>query len=456
MTTQGISMVTAKISDQVAVRGSKTGDTGFDSFMTERVSESATSQQRDSKSAKNDNSLDTGTADRSDNSVSLKKESSVQTKNPGTKSEVTTPQNTTQNEVDPEVVASQMIVMFKEVFGVDLAALQDIMQQAGMTLQEVIGSFGDENETMALQNLVMEVHGITDKAAFLTNDKLVEELSALKERFTQIMSEALNVPVEELGDIDSSVFASLAEQVDDAFDLMAYPQMMENAEDGQEPLPEMMVENPDQGFEVIVEESKSDSSDGQTEYFAQRQHREEPVLQNDNTAAGLFTERLAEAYETTAGEETPSAGQLMTHIVDQVVEQVKIRVMPETTSMELMLHPESLGRVNIQVSAAAGVAKATMIVENLMAKEALESQLMTLKETFAEQGLKVDAVEVTVSEFGLNQENRQAQQDQQNGGTKRRRFRPDGSIEGDMTEEAGAESISAERRDVNSVVDYTA
>ena len=454
MTTQGISIVTAKISDQVAARGSKAGDTGFDSFMTERVSESATSQQRGSKSAKSDNSPDTRITDRSDNSVSLKKESAVQTKNPGTKSAVTAPQNTVQNEVDPEAVASQMTVMFQEVFGIDLAALQDIMQQAGMTLQEVIGSFGDENG-MVLQDLVMDVHGITDKAAFLTNDKLVEELSALNERFARILSEALNVPVEELGDIDSSVFASLAEQVEDAFDLMAYPDMMGNTEDGQEPLPGMMVENPEQGFEVIVEESKSDSSDGQTEYFAQRRE-EEPVLQNDNTAAGLFTERLAEAYETSAGEETPSAGQLMTHIVDQVVEQVKIRVMPETTSMELMLHPESLGRVNIQVSAAAGVAKATMIVENLMAKEALESQLMTLKETFAEQGLKVDAVEVTVSEFGLNQENRQAQQDQQNGGTKRRRFRPDGSVEGDMTEEAGAESVGAERRDVNSVVDYTA
>ncbi len=154
-------------------------------------------------------------------------------------------------------------------------------------------------------------------------------------------------------------------------------------------------------------------------------------------------------------EDKPSAGQLMTRIVEQVVEQVKIRVMPETTSMELMLHPESLGRVNIQVSAAAGVAKATLIVENLMAKEALESQLMTLKETFAEQGLKVEAVEVTVSEFGLNQENHQAQQEQQNG-AKRRRFRSGDSMDDGVSEGTETDSTAAERRDINSVVDYTA
>jgi len=52
-------------------------------------------------------------------------------------------------------------------------------------------------------------------------------------------------------------------------------------------------------------------------------------------------------------------------------------------------------------------------VENQVAKEALESQMITLKETFAEQGLKVDAVEVTVSDFGLEHQNREAEQEQQ-------------------------------------------
>ena len=89
-----------------------------------------------------------------------------------------------------------------------------------------------------------------------------------------------------------------------------------------------------------------------------------------------------------------------------------------------------------------------------MAKEALESQMVQLKESFAEQGLKVDAVEVTVAEFGLKKEN---QQQEEAAGTKKqnRRFRPDEELADD--EETLTDRLTvSERRDVNSMVDYTA
>ncbi len=452
MTTQGISLAAAKLSEKTAARGSKAGETGFDSIMTDRASKTA--PQKDSRQDRPDKAADTVTADRSENAVPVKKESAVQTKNPQVKDSAVRPQDPIEDSVDPEAAACQMAAMFYEVFGVDIETLLDTMKQTGRSMMEVLGSFSNENAAQAFQNLVMEMHGITDKAAFLTNDKLVQELSALNERFVQILSEALKIPVEKLADADPSILASLAEKVDDALQLMVQPELTEDAGNGQEQMPGMMAENPEQGFEVIIEEPQTSNGNAQTETFAKRQGPE-PAVQNENAAANLFTERLTEAFESSAVEDKPSAGQLMTRIVEQVVEQVKIRVMPETTSMELMLHPESLGRVNIQVSAAAGVAKATLIVENLMAKEALESQLITLKETFAEQGLKVEAVEVTVSEFGLNQENHQAQQEQQNG-AKRRRFRSGDSMDDGVSEGTETESTAAERRDINSVVDYTA
>lgn len=143
----------------------------------------------------------------------------------------------------------------------------------------------------------------------------------------------------------------------------------------------------------------------------------------------------------------------MNQIVEQVVRQVRIRVMPETTSMELRLNPASLGRVNITVAASAGIATATMVVENQMAKEALESQMIHLKEAFNEQGLKVDEVEVTVAEFGLKKDG----EGQEQTGSKQsgnRKFRPNESF---SDEEKNEDLTTAsERRDVNSMVDYTA
>ena len=122
--------------------------------------------------------------------------------------------------------------------------------------------------------------------------------------------------------------------------------------------------------------------------------------------------------------------------------------MPETTSMELRLNPASLGRVNITVAASAGIATATMVVENQMAKEALESQMIHLKEAFNEQGLKVDEVEVTVAEFGLKKDGEGSKQ------SGNRKFRPNESF---SDEEKNEDLTTAsERRDVNSMVDYTA
>lgn len=450
MTTQGISLVTSKASEKMTVRNARKSDSTFDSFMTDRASKADVSQQRDSKP---DKALDSESAEKPDQALPLKKESPAAAKHSDTQDsglQTDGKQQLTEETADPEVIAYQMIGMLREVLGLDMVTLQDIMKQSGMSLGEVLASFQGDGMKELLQNLVMEVHGITDKAAFLTNDQLVQELSALNERFAGILSEALQIPEEELAKADPSALTSLAEQLDD----MVQPGTQTEQDAGQ--MADMVTDHPKQGFEVIVENAQNGRSDAQTETSAGRQEAE-PALQNEGnaSAANLFTEHLAEAFETSAGERTPSAGSLMTHIVDQVVNQVKIRMMPETTSMELMLHPESLGRVSLQVTAAGGATKAMLIVENQMAKEALESQMITLKETFEEQGLKVDAVEVTVSEFGLDHQERQDQQDQKNG-ARRRRFRLDAGAEDSTAEGTDVQMVQAERRDVNSVVDYTA
>lgn len=450
MTTQGISLVTSKASEKMTVRNARKSDSTFDSLMTDRASKADVSQQRDSKP---DKALDSESAEKPDQALPLKKESPAAAKHSDTQDsgmQTDGKQQLTEETADPEVIAYQMIGMLREVLGLDMVTLQDIMKQSGMSLGEVLASFQGDGMKELLQNLVMEVHGITDKAAFLTNDQLVQELSALNERFAGILSEALQIPEEELAKADPSALTSLAEQLDD----MVQPGTQTEQDAGQ--MADMVTDHPKQGFEVIVENAQNGRSDAQTETSAGRQEAE-PALQNEGnaSAANLFTEHLAEAFETSAGERTPSAGSLMTHIVDQVVNQVKIRMMPETTSMELMLHPESLGRVSLQVTAAGGATKAMLIVENQMAKEALESQMITLKETFEEQGLKVDAVEVTVSEFGLDHQERQDQQDQKNG-ARRRRFRLDAGAEESTVEGTDVQMVQAERRDVNSVVDYTA
>ncbi len=89
--------------------------------------------------------------------------------------------------------------------------------------------------------------------------------------------------------------------------------------------------------------------------------------------------------------------ELSTNIVNQIVEQIKLRVTENVTSMELYLTPETLGKINLQISSKNGVVTAQITTETTITKEAIESQLALLKENLNEQGLKIEAVEVTVA-----------------------------------------------------------
>ena len=89
-------------------------------------------------------------------------------------------------------------------------------------------------------------------------------------------------------------------------------------------------------------------------------------------------------------------------IMSQVTETIRVNYSPDTTSMELQLHPASLGTVNMNIASTNGVVTAHIIVQNEAVKAALESQLITLQQTFDEQGQKVEAVEVSVANYDLN------------------------------------------------------
>ncbi|MGN0155891.1 MAG: flagellar hook-length control protein FliK [Lachnospiraceae bacterium] len=84
-------------------------------------------------------------------------------------------------------------------------------------------------------------------------------------------------------------------------------------------------------------------------------------------------------------------------IMNQITEAVKMTMKEDMTQMELQLHPASLGNVRVQVAAKDGVITASFTTQNEQVKAALESQIVVLKENFEQQGIKVEAVEVTVA-----------------------------------------------------------
>ncbi len=91
-------------------------------------------------------------------------------------------------------------------------------------------------------------------------------------------------------------------------------------------------------------------------------------------------------------------------ILNQFAEYVKVNASAEITEMEIQLNPANLGSINLQIASKNGVITAQLNVSNEAVKQALESQIITLRENMIEQGIKVEAVEVTIQshEFERN------------------------------------------------------
>lgn len=155
-------------------------------------------------------------------------------------------------------------------------------------------------------------------------------------------------------------------------------------------------------------------------------------------------------------------------VIDQIVEYSRVHLSEDVKSIEMQLNPANLGKVYLHVSEKQGVVTAQLSAQNENIKEALVQQAAVLKEHLTQQGVKVDAVEVSVGthEFESNlerdahsQEEQARQQEEQNRRQSRRTINVDDlnnldGISGLMSEE---EALVAQiMRDNGNNVDYKA
>lgn len=146
------------------------------------------------------------------------------------------------------------------------------------------------------------------------------------------------------------------------------------------------------------------------------------------------------------------------NIMRQVTDYVKVNITEDVTKMEMQLHPASLGTVNMQINSQNGQITAHLTVQNELVKSVLESQMIKLQETFNEQGTKVTAIEVTVTNYNLDSksDNNYSQERDRNQGSSKRRSINLNEI-GSFDELTDEELLEAEVMEMNgSSVNYTA
>lgn len=337
--------------------------------------------------------------------------------------------------------ASKSVDAFQEkiadTLGISKEELEEIMAELGLTTMDLFN-------VNTLKDLVLQVNGLSDPSELLTNEVVCNQLADL----LQTVDEFVQVT-----DMEQFVQMASIEQTDDFSTVLD-----EIDADGIDANEADIVEQTDTQIEepmiTVQREVASDSEESGAKNDSK---------QDDQNIESQFNQFVQNLSNSTQGVDATQNShfehlQQMQEIVDQVVENIKITLSADSTSMEIQLNPEHLGKVNLSVLAKHGQLTASFVVDNHMAKEAIESQLSVLKECLNEQGIKVEAIEVTVAEQGFSQNDfmNQGQGSFQNQ-AKRSNSASRMRKEDDLTEEVEEESVSINAiNEGNGTVDFSA
>lgn len=202
------------------------------------------------------------------------------------------------------------------------------------------------------------------------------------------------------------------------------------------------------------EESESESLFGQADKNGQE------ILSKDELNPQIQTENTFQSRVETLSQVTVTETRVITtRIIQQIVQHIRVNLTSDMSSIEMQLNPESLGKVLLSIHAKEGVMTANFTVQSEEARYAIESQMMILRESLEEKEIKVEAVEVTVSNFDFNRNSGQDDnKDLNHGNGKQDRYSLDSDEETEeVSKEAEAERVRKNvMRDNGSSIDYTA
>ncbi|MGN0506782.1 MAG: flagellar hook-length control protein FliK [Lachnospiraceae bacterium] len=330
------------------------------------------------------------------------------------------PSEASENTENPEyaekvaALITQVLEIVKDVLELTDEQMNHLLDEFGMTEAGLL-------EPEMLKDFYLKVQQEPDASALLTDASLLEGFRQLNEAVEE-RKEQSGIPEEVLS--EQLLVMETENAAEEKFPLQNNAAVSKQHETSAEKEENVAVTETEsrtssETKEVTLEfKTETESGTDKAKTAA------EPVKQQETDAmqSGQFLQNLQKAVEQRV-ETIPEAENLaaqIREIADQLLEKVRVVVSPETTSLEIQLTPEHLGKVHLTITEQDGTLKARFFTENELSKEAIESNLVQFKETLNAQGLKVESIEVMVSEFSF-EKNNQAGQNEQDGEKKGRR-----------------------------------
>ena len=330
--------------------------------------------------------------------------------------------------VDIDSYIERLRSVISDILNVSDEDIEDVLEQNGMSMLDML-------VTQNLQQLFMQLQGMEEFSDILTDaaaNNLWTQLSGAVNDLNTMICRDIQINPEQLAGLIESVMKQ-SDEPDSGSQADMPAGSKADVADGISEYGTVT----DEPVVVVNNEPASvnegDSADGDsrgTDYESIREERMVDDVSKGGAGESLFSQfmdRIESAADADVSR-TISDVHNMREIAGQVIEGVRINVKPDTTGFEIQLNPEHLGKVNVSIQMKDGVAVADFVVKDEMTRAALESQIQTLKDTFEDQGLKVESVEVTVSDFSFKQDDNSWTGEEQDGDSRRRRFRTDDEL----------------------------
>lgn len=278
--------------------------------------------------------------------------------------------------VDTEAIKGaieEIMATIQQILGVTSEELQGAMQELGISAEDLLN-------TEMIPKLVVALTEGADELSVMTNEELfsnMQEITSKVESLLQDLSKQMDLTPEEL----KGILQNMPEEDVVLEEEIVKPVVTDNKTDV--PVAE---EVRVQAAVIRTESSKNaDDSRRETDTGANQQmtYTQTVVEQIERTVAKTET-----SYTTLSNTES---------IMNQIRDVIRVIQTQDTTEMDLQLHPASLGHLRVQLAVKEGVLTATFTTENEAVRAALESQMVNLRQNFEAQGIKVEAVEVTVA-----------------------------------------------------------
>ena len=357
-------------------------------------------------------------------------------------------QNSQLNDTGNVNISGELVEdIVKDVLKLDDDQMDAILAAMGITVLQLL-------DPQILQQFVLTAEGAGDITDMLTSEMMLADYQMILQQFAQMpegVSEIL-AQMEPVSEDDADLQGILQELTavkSEQAPVVSDGEVLQKAVNTQEPA--ILGQTPSSdSSETMSGESNASS----TESFVQ--------TSQPQTDASVEAVPFAQQFDLQGAREVQDAPMpnQSVQIIEQIVRQIRVSVTDTTSTMEMQLNPERLGKVLLTISAKEGMMTANFTVQTEEARLALESQMYQLRDTLEQKEIKVEAVSISVSDFSFAQgggDDADSKNPEQGDGKSRRFQFEDSEEEAQEASDKEAERVrKSVMRDHGGSVDFTA